>query len=236
MDNAIEIDNLVYYYKNKRGVDNLCLTVPVGQIFGFLGPNGAGKTTVMKLMTGLLAPQSGDVRLFGHSVTSAYASAMADVGCIIENVDTFGYLTAYEHMRMVGRYADADESDIEACLDKVGMLRYKNEKSKGFSLGMKQRLGIAMAMVTRPKLLILDEPLNGLDVNGMHELRELILRMKEEDGVTFFISSHLIHDVERTCERVGVILDGRLFAMRDVSDILQDYASLENYYISEVGG
>ncbi len=235
MDNAIEIKNLTVLYKNKRGVSDLNLTVPKGEIFGFLGPNGAGKTTAMKVMTGLMHPDSGDVNIFGYSVVNDIERAMGKVGSVIETVDLVPYMTAFENMRMCARYYNADSNRIDDCLNMTGIYKYKNEKAKNYSLGMRQRLGISMAILGNPELLILDEPLNGLDVEGMHEMRNLILNMKEKYGTTFFISSHLIHDVELTCERVGIILGGSLTHTETVKDILKEYSTLENYYISEVG-
>src|SRR5690606_291870 len=127
-----------------------------------------------------------------------------------------------------------DERRIDECLEITGLLPYKHEKARKFSLGMKQRLGLAAAMLSKPKLLILDEPLNGLDIEGMLDIRKLIRRLAEEEGTTFFISSHLIHDVELTCTRIGVIYNGRLVNVAYTEDILANYASLENYFVSEV--
>ena len=234
MNKAIVLENLTKVYKNNRGIHNISLEVCRGDIFGFLGPNGAGKTSAMKIMTGLMRPDSGDVRIGGYSILTDYEKAMRHVGCIIEHVTPFPYLTASENMKMCGRFYDVTGSRIDECLDAVGLLKYRNEKVKGFSLGMKQRMGIAMALVTNPEIMILDEPLNGLDVEGMVEMRNLILSLSRNDGITFFISSHLIHDVELTCNKVGILLEGRLKDVKTTDEILQNYSSLENYYLSEV--
>lgn len=235
MDKAIVIEQLSKQYKNSRGIQNICLEVNKGEIFGFLGPNGAGKTTAMKIMVGLLQPDSGDVRIGGFSIRENYEQAMRQVGCIIENVVPMPYMTAEENMKMCARfYADADSKQIDWCLESTGLLPYKKEKIRNYSLGMKQRFGIALAMVSNPEILILDEPLNGLDVEGMVEMRKLILRLAQERGTTFFISSHLIHDVELTCNKIGILYEGKLLDTRSTEDILKEYASLENYYLSEV--
>lgn len=234
MDKAIVIENLTKRYKNKRGIENINIEVNKGDIFGFLGPNGAGKTTAMKIMTGLMYPDSGDVKINGYSVFSQYENAMRNVGCIIESVTPFTYLTAYENMKLCGRFFDVSDSRIDECLEFTGMLKYKNEKAKNYSLGMKQRLGIALAILSNPEILILDEPLNGLDVEGMVEIRKLILHMSNELNTTFFISSHLIHDVELTCNKIGILYDGNLLSVNSTHNILQNYSSLENYYLSEV--
>lgn len=235
MDQAIVIENLSKKYKNNRGIEDINLEVARGEIFGFLGPNGAGKTTAMKVMTGLMTADKGSVHINGHDVSEQYEAAMRDVGCIIEGVTPYTYLTAMENLRICARfYEGVDDARIVECLDAVGIAKYKNEKVKNFSLGMKQRMGIAIAMLSHPSVLILDEPLNGLDVEGMVEMRNLILRLSQEEHTTFFISSHLIHDVELTCNRVGLLHQGRLLGCAYTSDILQSCASLEEYYIREV--
>lgn len=236
MEKAIIIENLSKRYKNNRGITEINLEVERGDVFGFLGPNGAGKTTAMKIMTGLMTPDSGDVKINGYSVLTQYEQAMSGVGCIIENVTPYPYLTAYENMKMCARYYDnISDVRIDDCLQMVGMLRYKKEKVKGFSLGMRQRMGLALALLSEPEVLILDEPLNGLDVEGMVEMRKLILSAAQEKGTTFFISSHLIHDVELTCNKVGIVYGGKLLATNSTEEILKNYSSLENYYLSEVG-
>lgn len=232
---AIEITDLTKIYKNGRGISDLNLVIDQGDIFGFLGPNGAGKTTAMKMMVGLMKPDRGDVKIFNASITEDYVNAMKDVGCMIETAESYPYLTAYENLKLYARYyPDVDQKRIDEVLEITGLSKYKHEKSRKFSLGMKQRLGIAAAILSRPKLLILDEPLNGLDVEGMLDMRKLIKRLAEEEGTTFFISSHLIHDVELTCTRVGVVYGGKLVNVDYVHNILANYSSLENYFVSEV--
>jgi len=232
---AIEITNLTKLYQNGRGISDLNLEVDEGDIFGFLGPNGAGKTTVMKMMTGLVKPDSGDVKIFGASIQNDYVNAMKHVGCVIETAESYPYLTANENLKMFARfYPHVDQKRIDECLEMTGILKYKNEKPRNFSLGMKQRLGLAAAILSKPKLLILDEPMNGLDVEGMLDMRKLIKRLAEEDGTTFFISSHLIHDVELTCTRIGIVYNGRLISVDYTRNILSNYSSLEHYFISEV--
>ena len=232
---AIEITGLTKLYKNGRGISDLNLEVDQGDVFGFLGPNGAGKTTAMKMMAGLVKPDSGDVKIFGASVFDDYVQAMKDVGCIIETAESFPYLTANDNLKLFAKYyPGVNQKRIDECLEITGLIKYKNEKSEKFSLGMKQRLGVAAAILSKPKLLILDEPLNGLDVEGMLDMRKLIKRLSEEEGTTFFISSHLIHDVELTCTRIGVVYGGKLVNVDYTDNILANYASLENYFVSEV--
>ena len=235
MNKVIEITDLTKIYDNGRGIMDINLDIHEGEIFGFLGPNGAGKTTAMKVMTGLISPDRGDVRIFGHSITENYEQAMAEVGCIIEVAESYPFLSAYENLRQVSRYyPHVDERRIDEVLELTGIQKYRNEKPRKFSLGMKQRLGLAASIVSRPKLLILDEPLNGLDVEGMIDIRKLIKHLAEQEKTTFFISSHLIHDVELTCNRIGVILNGKLMNVDMTANILKNYATLENYFVSEV--
>ncbi|HBP38710.1 MAG TPA: ABC transporter [Clostridiales bacterium] len=236
---AIEIKNLTKTYKNKRGIRDINLDIETGDIFALLGPNGAGKTTAMKVITGMMHPDSGDVRIFGHSILTDYELAMASVGCIIETAVSYPYLTAVENLSLTARsYGITDKAMLRSRIDEVlqltGLGKYKFEKSANYSLGMKQRLGLAAAILPRPRLLILDEPLNGLDVEGMVEVRNLIKRLAATEQTTFFISSHLIHDVELTCDRIGVIFDGQLLRVDSKDNILRDHASLESYFMSEV--
>jgi ABC-2 type transport system ATP-binding protein len=235
LDKAIVIENLSKIYKNNRGIQDLNLEIDRGEIFGFLGPNGSGKTTTMKVMVGLMKADKGDVRINGYSISNEYEQAMKNVGCIIESVTPFPYLTAYENMKLYGRFfEDVDDARIDKSLEITGLIKYKKEKIKNYSLGMKQRIGIAMAILSNPEILILDEPLNGLDVEGMVEMRNLILSLSEQNKTTFFISSHLIHDIELTCSKVGILYDGKLLGTDSTHNILKNYSSLENYYLSEV--
>lgn len=235
LERAIIIENLSKMYKNNRGIQDINLEIEAGEIFGFLGPNGSGKTTTMKIMVGLMKADKGDVKINGYSITNNYEQAMRKVGCIIENVVPFSYLTAYENMKLCGRFHDhVDDIRIDEALEITGLLKYKKEKIKNYSLGMKQRLGIAMSILSNPEILILDEPLNGLDVEGMVEIRKLIFNLSQQHSTTFFISSHLIHDIELTCNKVGILYDGKLLGVDRTQNILKNYSSLENYYLSEV--
>jgi ABC-2 type transport system ATP-binding protein len=237
MEKVIEIKNLSKIYKNKRGIFDINLDIYKGNVFGFLGPNGAGKTTAMKIMVGLMKPGSGDVKIFGHSIVYEFEKAMEKVGCIIETAESYTYLTAYQNLKLFSRFYDnVDDKRIDEVLEITGILKYRNEKVKNFSLGMKQRMGIASAILSNPEIVILDEPLNGLDVQGMVEMRKLIVHLADTEKTTFFISSHLIHDVELTCNRVGIVFDGKLINVDETDNIIRNYSSLENYFVSEVGG
>lgn len=235
MTYAIEFNQLTKLHGNGRGIDNLNLQIKEGEVFGFLGPNGAGKTTAMKVMTGLAKPTYGDVKIFGHSVITEYEKAMQHVGSLIETAESFTYMTAYENLKLRARYyPHLTDKDIIRTLELVGLQNFIHEKTKKFSLGMKQRLGIANALLSNPKVLILDEPLNGLDVEGMLDMRKLIKNLADTNGTTFFISSHLIHDVELTCNRIGIVLNSRLVSVDYTADILTNFSSLEQYFVNEV--
>lgn len=235
MEKIIEIEELTKIYLNGRGIEDVSLEICQGEIFGFLGPNGAGKTTAMKIMTGLIKPDRGAVRLFGYDIIDQYEAAMVNVGVLIEVAEAYPFLSAHDNLKQFARYYPrVDEQRIEEVLAITGIARYKHEKPKKFSLGMKQRLGLAAAILSRPKLLILDEPFNGLDVQGMIDVRNLVKRLAKEEGTTCFISSHLIHDVELICTRIGVIYNGKILNIASTENILKDYASLENYFVNEV--
>lgn len=235
MEKVIEIKGLSKVYKNGRGITDINIDINKGEIFGFLGPNGAGKTTAMKVMTGLIKPDSGDVIILGHSILQNFEKAMEKVSCIIETAESYPYLTAFENLKQFSRYYNnVDNNRIDEVLALTGLMPYKTEKPRKFSLGMKQRLGIAAAILSKPEVIILDEPLNGLDVEGMVDVRNIIKDLAERESTTFFISSHLIHDVELTCTRVGILYNGKMLSIDSTKNILNNYASLENFFISEV--
>lgn len=235
MEKVIELHKVTKIFNNGRGISDISLDIYKGEIFGFLGPNGAGKTTAMKIMTGLSKPDSGDVKILGYSVLEQYEKAIKSVGCIIETAEAYTYLTAYENLKQFSRYYEnINDERIEEVLELVGLIKYKNEKPRKFSLGMKQRLGIAAAILSKPEVIILDEPLNGLDVEGMVQMRNIIKKLAADEKTTFFISSHLIHDVELTCTKIGILYEGKILNTDTTENILNNYASLENYFISEV--
>jgi ABC-type multidrug transport system, ATPase component len=235
MENILEVKGLTKLYKNGRGIKDISFEVSKGEIFGFLGPNGAGKTTTMKIITGLCRADEGSVRISGYNISEQYEKAMQKVGCIIEAPDSYEYISAYKNLELASRfYLDVNSSRINEVLSLVGLEKNKNEKVGNFSLGMKQRLGLAAAILSKPELVILDEPANGLDIEGMVDIRNIIKRLAGEYKTTFFISSHLIHEMETTCTRVGIINQGVLLKVKAVKELLEDNSSLEDYFISQV--
>lgn len=211
MSNVIELQNLTKVYNGVTTVDLEKITVRQGEIYGFLGPNGAGKTTTMKMILSLIAPTSGDILVNGSNIKKDVAY-LDQIGSMIEEPSYYPNLTGYENLLVFQKMLGFDESNIWPTLKLVGLADEKNKKKlvKAYSLGMKQRLALAFALVKKPKILLLDEPTNGLDPAGIHEIRELIVRLAKEKGLTVFISSHILSEVEHITDRVGIINHGRL--------------------------
>ncbi len=229
--NVIEIKKLTKLYKNNRGIKNVSLTVEKGDVLGLLGPNGSGKTTAMKAMLNLIHGE-GEIKIFRMDLHEHYEEIMKKTGALIESPAIFKDMTAYQNVKMhAAMFPDIDRARIEKTLDMVHLLKYKDEKAGKFSLGMKQRLGLAAAFVSNPELIILDEPVNGLDIEGVVEIREIIKRMNEEKGVTFVISSHIAGEIEKTCNKVAVMYESELIANAKTEDILKSHPSLEEYFL-----
>jgi ABC-2 type transport system ATP-binding protein len=235
MEKVLEIKGLTKRYRNNRGIFDIDLTVYKGDIFGLFGPNGVGKTTLIKTMTRLCHADQGEVYMFGYDVFRQFEKAMEKVGCIIETGDSFEYMTAFQNLQVVSRfYPHITKTRIDEVLELVGLEKYKNEKVKGFSSGMKQRLALAISLFSHPELVILDEPTTSMDIEGVIDFRNIIQRLSHEQQTTFFISSHFIHEMERMCNRIGIIYDGKLIASGLVSEMMNEYESLEDCYISHI--
>jgi ABC-type multidrug transport system ATPase subunit len=190
-------------------VDDLSLNVRRGEIYGFLGPNGAGKTTTLRMLVGLIRPTAGSAVVAGHPPGSP--ASLAKIGCVVENPAFYPYMSGRDNLRLIARSARVPDSQVEAALDEVDLVKAAGGRYGSYSQGQKQRLGVAAALVKSPELLILDEPTNGLDPQGMVEMRDLIKSLGK-GGRTVLISSHLLHEVEQVCDRYGVIRGGRLIA------------------------
>ena len=209
--NVIETENLTKMYAGAQVVRRVNLAVPQGSVYGFIGPNGAGKSTTMKMLLGLCRPSGGGVRLLGQPMNEGSRLALLrQTGSLIESPSCYGHLTARENLRIVARLKGVPFEDIERVLRIVGLEGEKTRRVKAFSLGMRQRLGIAQALLGRPKLLILDEPTNGLDPEGIREMRDLIRSMPRRCGATVMVSSHLLGEMEQFVDHVGIIDRGRL--------------------------
>lgn len=207
----IKTEELHYSFsKEFKTLNDINLLVEKGSIYGFLGPNGAGKTTTLRLLLGLLRKQQGSIEIFGQELQSNKLSILKRIGSLIEQPSLYGHLTAKENLEIYRRIYGCARERMGEVLQLVGLTDTKNKKAKQFSLGMKQRLSIAIALLPKPELLILDEPTNGLDPNGIIETRELIKRLNRELGVTILVSSHILAEVEKMATHVGIIHKGRL--------------------------
>ncbi|HLO83113.1 MAG TPA: ABC transporter ATP-binding protein [Chitinophagaceae bacterium] len=208
---AIETRDLCYSFpRSGFAVDHINLQVPLGSIYGFLGPNGAGKTTTMRLLCGMLPGKYDNIFLLGQRLDQSMPGIFTDVGTLIETPSLYLNLTAHDNLKVICTLRGLPFTHINPVLETVGLADTRGKTVKAFSLGMKQRLGIAMAMLHKPKLLLLDEPVNGLDPAGIIEIRELLIRLKKENGITIFISSHLLSEIEKTCDHIGIIHKGKL--------------------------
>lgn len=218
MDYVIETINLTKRFPSKTAVDCVNMHVAKGDIYGFIGRNGAGKTTAMKVMLGMLKPTEGEVLLFG---SKNLTQARRRIGSLIEAPGLFKNCTAYENMKRQAILSGGSDKEIKEILDFVGLGKVGNRPARAFSLGMKQRLGIALALLGNPELMIMDEPINGLDPAGIKEIRDLIVKLNQEKGVTFIISSHLLDELGKIATRYGIINNGKLVDEVEASVLME---------------
>lgn len=210
MEFEIETARLTKKYKNITRVDAIDLCVPKEEVYGFLGPNGAGKTTTLKLLLGLTRSTSGAIRIFGQDAARQHTGLLAQIGALIESPSYYSHLSGLDNLRIVQSYKHLPQSEVARVLK---IVRLENEKHKlvsYYSLGMKQRLAIACAMLGNPRLMVLDEPTNGLDPAGIQEIRELIKHMPSQNGTTVIVSSHLLSEIDQIATSVGIIHQGKL--------------------------
>lgn len=227
---AIETMNLTKKYKNQRGAENISLKIKQGEIYGLLGPNGCGKTTIMKMLVGLLHADSGDFRILEKRPDEEIA-VMSQVGCMIEEPAFYPYLTAYENLKILLRfYPEFSQKRIDEVMEKLELTKYKNEPVGKFSMGMKQRLSFGAAILHKPKLLILDEPTNGLDIKGTAKIRN-ILKSYAQNGGTILISSHIAGEIQRICTKATVMMNGKIIDSSSISSANMEYGSVEDYYL-----
>jgi len=207
--NVLEIKDVHKHLGTRNIIKGISLSVKEGEIFGFLGPNGAGKTTTIRMIVGLIAPNKGSITILGHDIQHNRENALKEVGAVVENPELYTYLTGKENLKQLARiYKNISDKDIDEVVSLVGLTDRINDKVKKYSLGMKQRLGLAESLLANPKLLILDEPTNGLDPNGIIEFRELIKKIAKERNTSIFISSHLLSEIEQVCDTVAFIDKG----------------------------
>lgn len=198
-------------------IDQLTLDVPPGEVFGFLGPNGSGKTTTIRMMVGLMKLTAGEITIGGHRISNDYEKAIRHVGAIVENPEMYKYLSGYDNLLHYARmFPGIPRQRIDEVVELTGMSARIHDKVKTYSLGMRQRLGVAQAIIHKPSLLILDEPTNGLDPAGIRELRDYLRRLAAEEGTAVFVSSHLLSEMELMCDRVAIIQAGKLIDVRQI--------------------
>lgn len=211
MENIIEINNLNFGFEPQKLIlKNVNLSVPKGSIYGFLGANGAGKSTTMRLIMGLFNDDENAVKVFGENVSKIYPNGLQKIGSLIDYPAFYEHLSGYDNLKIVCIIRKLDVKRIDEVLEQVGLSNARNIKMKKYSLGMKQRLAIALALISNPELLVLDEPVNGLDPNGMLEMRELLIKLNRENGVTILISSHLLQEIDKMVTHLGIISNGEI--------------------------
>jgi ABC-2 type transport system ATP-binding protein len=216
---VVETHDLTKKFGERTAVDHVELNIPAGSAFGYLGPNGAGKTTLIRMLLGLTKATSGTMRLLGHPIPQERAAALARVGAIVEEPRFHRFLTGRENLRIVAAARGPEaHARIDESLARVGLTKRADEKVKAYSLGMRQRLGVARALLADPELLILDEPMNGLDPAGMEEFRFMI-RAFVEEGRTVVLSSHLLDEVEKTCDAVAIVDQGKVVVQGAIGDL-----------------
>jgi ABC-2 type transport system ATP-binding protein len=227
---AIRVENLSKTFgrgkKRIEAVKNLTLEIQAGQVYGFLGPNGAGKTTTIRMLLDLILPTRGDAYIYGQHVRQQH-EVLRRVGAIVEGASFYNFLSARRNLEVLARTANRyDPARITALLEQVGLAERAGQRVKGYSTGMKQRLGLAAALLSDPDLLILDEPTNGLDPSGMAEIRQFIRQQVDQNGKTVFLSSHLLGEVEQICDRVAIINVGEIVREGAVGDLLAGKSQL----------
>ncbi len=217
----IETNQLTKKFSNRYAVENIDLKINKGEIYGFLGPNGAGKTTTIRMLLGLAKPTKGSIHIFGKNMKKEKLNVLKKVGSLVEYPSYYGHLNAYENLEALRILLDAPKSRINEVLSIVRLSNEAKRPVKGFSLGMKQRLGIAAALLGNPELLILDEPTNGLDPSGILEIRELIKSMPKEHGITILVSSHLLSEMDQMATQVGIISKGKMIFQDSIEALRQ---------------
>lgn len=216
----LETHNLTKEYKDKKAVDALNIKVYEGDVYGFLGPNGAGKSTTIKTMLGLIKPTAGSVVINGYDVSKEREKAINRIGAMVEVPSFYMNLSGYTNLLLFANLYDLPRKRVDEVLEMVGMTGAANKKVSKYSLGMKQRLGIARAFLNNPNIVILDEPTNGLDPQGIREIRELILQLSKKYKVTFLVSSHILSEMQAICNRIGIIEKGKLKVEGNINELL----------------
>ena len=224
---ALSASNLTKIIGDRTIVDDVSFDLQPGEVFGFLGPNGAGKTTTIRMLVGLIKPTRGTVTVCGFDLRKDFEKAMRCIGCIVENPDLYRFMTGRENLEHFARMLGVKPAEIERVASLVNLAHRLDQRVGTYSLGMRQRLGIAQAMLGDPRVLILDEPANGLDPAGIREIRELLRNLAAERGLSVFVSSHLLAEIELTADRVAIIHKGRILRTGPVRELISSQRAME---------
>ncbi|MFK2824474.1 ABC transporter ATP-binding protein [Bacillus sp. B190/17] len=235
MNALVELKNVSKTIKGKKIIDSLSFTVQKGEVFGFLGPNGAGKTTTIRMIVGLMKLTDGDIFICGHSIQKDFEKAVSQIGAIVENPEMYKFLSGYENLQQYARMQKGvTKARIDEVIQLVGLGGRIHDKVKTYSLGMRQRLGIAQSLLHNPRVLILDEPTNGLDPAGIKEIRQYIRDLAEKEGMAVIVSSHLLSEMEMMCDRIGIIQKGQLINVQSVHDWIDDGREMYSIEVNHV--
>lgn len=227
MERALQVTNLHKKIRKREIIKGISFEVMPGEVFGFLGPNGAGKTTTIRMIVGLIKPTSGTILIGGKDIRKNFTEAMRGLGSIVENPEFYSFLTGQENLAYFARMDSSIKKErIQEVTELVGLEKRINDRVSTYSLGMRQRLGIAQALLSNPKLLILDEPTNGLDPSGIHEMRDFIRALARNEGISVLVSSHLLSEIELLCDRVAIMTDGTIIKTDQVAHLLSSRAQL----------
>ena len=230
---VLKVEGLSKSFKKRRIVDNVSFEAKAGEILGFLGANGAGKTTTIRMITGLISADSGTVIIDGHNIKSNFEKAMDNVGAIVEIPFLYEYMTGMENIKLFAKLYKASEEGVNEAIKVSGLKDRLNDKVKEYSLGMKQRIGLAVALMKQPKLLILDEPTNGLDPMGIKDLREFLKKLAHNKNISVVVSSHILMEMEQLCDRVVIISEGKVICTKTMDEINSE-SSLEDVFINSI--
>ncbi|KEH85311.1 bacitracin ABC transporter ATP-binding protein [Clostridium novyi A str. 4540] len=229
--NVLEVKNVRKRLGKRDIIKGIDFEVKEGEIFGFLGPNGAGKTTTIRMLVGLIAPNSGNIIINGHDISKERELALSAVGAVVENPELYTYLSGRENLMQIARVRKIEKSYVDKIIELVGLKERINDKVRKYSLGMKQRLGLAASLITKPKLLILDEPTNGLDPTGIIEFRKIVKKVAKETNAAIFISSHILSEIQVMCHKVAFINNGVIQSIESIhGDVINN--EFENIVLS----
>lgn len=231
---VLEIKNLKKSFGKRKVIDDISLEVKEGEIYGFLGPNGSGKTTTIKMILRLIDNDAGEIKVNGYDTKKQFEKAMEYIGAIVENPDMYRYMTGRDNLKLHARIRNVDSKRIEEVLELVGLKDRADEKVGKYSLGMKQRLGLALTLLHRPKVLILDEPTNGLDPAGIKKLRDILKEIAHKEGVAVFVSSHILSEMQLMCDKVAVLDNGKIVKTEEIAKSEEEKTERVEIRVKEV--